>query len=110
MECASSPQRERERKVDSEMWRGKERWIRKKSFIWTRIFFGTAFPRLDCTLRFPWQQPYLAPAVNQAGSGALIAQAMGWTLVANATQQGRQQKTKLHKLRDFDLQCFCPPA
>lgn len=62
------------------------------------------------------------PDGKPTGLGAVIRQATGWTLVADATQQGRQcartkaKETKKHcrrlvfKLRACSLHCGCPPC
>lgn len=60
VECVSSVQRERERKVDSKMPRRKQDGFVGKAYVWTQIFSGI-FSLFDSMLRFPWQRPYLEP-------------------------------------------------
>lgn len=87
-------QKERER-------RGREKWIVRcierggekkdgyfvKADMWTQIFFSGLFPLLTVPSGFLGNRPPLAPTAKLSRVG----QATGWTLVADATQQGRQR-------------------
>lgn len=63
----------------------------QKLIFFIIFFFFWTISSLDSTLRFPSQQPPLALTANPAGvKRGHHASDEGWTLVADATQQGKQ--------------------